>query len=69
MGQATGMTALREGERLPLKALEAESVGQNVRPFRRLLGGLAKEAQKAAGKKVRVRAKQPTKRPRISGAH
>ena len=52
-----------------LKALEAESVGQKVRPFRKLLGGLAKEGQKAAGKKVRVRAKQPTKRPRISGAH
>ena len=45
-----------------LKTLEAASVGQNVRPFSEFLGGLAKETQKAAGKKVRMRAKHPTKR-------
>lgn len=44
-----------------LKTLEAASVGQNVRPFSEFLGGLARETQKAAGKKVRMRAKQPTK--------
>lgn len=45
-----------------LKTLEAASVGQNVRPFSEFLGGLARETQNAAGKKVRMRAKQPTKR-------
>jgi hypothetical protein len=41
------------------KTLEAASVGQNVRPFSEFLGGLARERQKAAGKKVRMRAKEP----------
>jgi Fic/DOC family len=45
-----------------LKTLETASVGQNVRPFSEFLGGLARETQRAAGKKVRMRAKQPTKR-------
>ncbi len=44
-----------------LKALEAASVGQNVRPFREFLGGLVKERQKAATKKARTTAKQPRK--------
>jgi len=39
-----------------LKTLEAASVGQNVRPFSEFLGALVKETQKAAGKKVRMRA-------------
>ena len=51
-----------------LRTLEAASVDQN-RPFSEVLVGLAKEAQKAVGKKVRMRAKQPTKRLGISGAH
>lgn len=45
-----------------LKALEAASVGQNVRPFSEFLGGLVEETQKAAGKKVKTRVKHPTKR-------
>jgi len=39
-----------------LKTLEAASVGQNVRPLSEFLGALVKETQKAAGKKVRMRA-------------
>jgi len=45
-----------------LKALEAASVGQNVRPFSEFLSGLAKESQKAAGKKAKTIAKRPAKR-------
>jgi Fic/DOC family len=45
-----------------LKALEAASVGQNVRPFSEFLGGLVKETQKAAGKKAKTGAKRPAKR-------
>jgi hypothetical protein len=45
-----------------LRVLEAASVGQNVRPFSEFLGGLVKGRQKAAGKKVKMRAKHPTKR-------
>ena len=45
-----------------LKALEAASVGQNVRPFSEFLGGLVKDRQKATGKKARTIAKHPAKR-------
>ena len=45
-----------------LKALEAASVGQNVRPFSEFLGGLVKESQKAAGKKAKTIAKRLPKR-------
>jgi Fic family protein len=45
-----------------LKALEAASVGQNVRPFSEFLSGLAKESQKPAGKKAKTIAKRPAKR-------
>ncbi len=45
-----------------LKALEAASVGQDVRPFSEFLGGLVKDGQKAAGKKARTIAKRPPRR-------
>lgn len=45
-----------------LMALEAASVGQNVRPFSEFLGGLVKGRQKAAGKKARTKGKRPAKR-------
>ena len=45
-----------------LKALEAASVGQNVRPFSEFLGGLVKDRQKGAGKKAKTIAKHPAKR-------
>jgi len=45
-----------------LKALEAASVGQNVRPFSEFLGGLVKDRLKAAGKKAKTIAKHPAKR-------
>ena len=45
-----------------LKALEAASVGQNVRPFGEFLGGLVRDRQKATGTKARTIAKQPAKR-------
>jgi hypothetical protein len=45
-----------------LKALEAASVGQNVRPFSEFLGGLVKDRQKVTGKKTKKRAKHPAKR-------
>ncbi len=46
-----------------LKALEAASVGQNVRPFSEFLGRLVKDRQKAAGRKVRTIAKHPARHP------
>jgi len=45
-----------------LQALEAASVGQNVRPFGEFLGGLVKDRQKAAGRKAKTIAKPPVKR-------
>jgi hypothetical protein len=45
-----------------LKALEAASVGQNIRPFSEFLGGLAKDRQKTADKKAKTIAKRPAKR-------
>ena len=45
-----------------LRALEAASVGQNVRPFGEFLGGLVRDRQKAAGMKAGTIAKYPGKR-------
>jgi hypothetical protein len=45
-----------------LKALEAASVGQNVRPFSEFLAGLVKDRQKAAGRKAKTIPKHPAKR-------
>ena len=45
-----------------LKALEAASVGHNVRPFSEFLGGLVKDRQKVTGKKAKTIAKHPAKR-------
>jgi hypothetical protein len=45
-----------------LKALEAASVAQNVRPFSEFLGDLVKDRQKAAGKKAKTIGKHPVKR-------
>ena len=45
-----------------LKALEAASVGQNIRPFSEFLGDLVKYRLKAAGTKARTMAKHPAKR-------
>src|SRR5882762_659674 len=44
-----------------LKALEAASVGQNVRPFGEFLAGLVKDRQKAAGRKAKTIPKHPAK--------
>jgi hypothetical protein len=45
-----------------LKALEAASVGQNIRPFSEFLGRLVKDRQKAAGKKAKTVAMRAAKR-------
>jgi Fic family protein len=45
-----------------LKALEAASVGQNIRPFSEFLGNLVKYRLKAAGTKAKTTAKHPAKR-------
>jgi hypothetical protein len=45
-----------------LKALEAASVGQNMRPFSEFLGNLVKYRLRAAGTKAKTIAKHPTKR-------
>ena len=45
-----------------LRALEAASVGQNVRPFSEFLGGLVRDRQKVTGMKAKTIAKHPAKR-------
>jgi len=45
-----------------LKALEAASVGQNVRPLSEFLGGLVRDRQKVTGMKAKTIAKHPAKR-------
>jgi Fic family protein len=45
-----------------LKALEAASVGQNIRPFSEFLAGLVRDRLKKAGTKGRTKAKHPAGR-------
>jgi hypothetical protein len=45
-----------------LKALEAASVGRNMRQFSEFPGGLVKDRLKAAGKKAKTIAKHPAER-------